>query len=337
MAVFDQGGGGGKAGADATDLALILSKPYELNGLTQETLDQINQMFDDLYRTLRQTTQIDTQTLIGRYGTGTGNQQAVSLGTGLTLSNVGVLSASSSATIKPTLLNQFWYGWQANYDTGTGGSTAAAGIGTPAPTHDLSTGTLAITWSHAFSIPYINLAKSTAVTVAYSHGIIATTTVNAGYRRNQGITVDFFIATGAPTGGAGHKYWIGLFNQRTRGTLSSDTEPTTDFAAFRYSTAATDTNWQAVTRDGANTTVTDLGTAVTTDTAYHLKIRMTSSAVFFSIGGGTETQVTANLPTGTSELWPQLHVWKDTTGANQLVNMYFNRMVFRMGTPGELS
>ena len=335
MAVFDQGGGGGKAGADATDLALILSKPYELNGLTQETLDQINQMFEELYRTLRQTTQIDTQTLIGRYGAGNGNQQAVSLGTGLALSSAGVLSSTASATIKPTLLNQFWYGWQTNWNTTS--SNPIQAIGTVDPASDNSTGTISTSWSHAFTIPYTNQTLSAAQTIAFSVGLLPATTVLGGIRRNQGITADFFVGTGTPTGGAGHKYWIGIFNQRTRPTLSSDTAPTTDFAAFRFSTAVPDTNWQAVTRDGSATTVTDMGVAVTTDTAYHLKIRMTSSAAFFSINGGSETQVTANLPTGTSELWPQLHVWKDTTGAGQLVDMYFNRMVFRVGTPGELT
>ena len=335
MAVFDQGGGGGKAGADATDLALILSKPYELNGLTQETLDQINQMFEELYRTLRQTTQIDTQTLIGRYGAGTGNQQSVSLGTGLALSNAGVLSSTASATIKPTLLNQFWYGWLASFNTAS--SSGIQATNTISPVTDVSTGTISTAWSHTFTIPYLQLTLATAQTIAFSIGVIPAATVLGGTRRNQGITADFFISTGTPTGGAGQKYWIGVFNQRTRPTLSSDTAPTTDFAAFRFSTAVPDTNWQAVTRDGSATTVTDMGVAVTTDTAYHLKIRMTSSAAFFSINGGSETQVTANLPTGTSELWPQLHVWKDTTGANQLVDIYFNRMVFRVGTPGELT
>ena len=332
MAVFDQGGGGGKAGADASDLSIILAKPYELNGLSQETLDQINQMFEELYRALRQTTQIDSQRLIGRYNTGNGNQQQVSLGSGLTLSTAGVLNTASSGSVIPTLVNQFWYGWIANFDVSSG--TATQAVNTVIPIIEKSTGAHALEWTQTFStLPYLNLVLSAAQTVAYSQGIVPATTVNGGTLRTHDPTADFFMATGTPTGGAGQKYWIGVFNTKTTPTLSSDTAPATNFAAFRFSTAASDTKWQYVTRDGAATTVTDSGVTVTADTEYHLKVRISGSTVYFSINGGSETAVTANIPGATEVLYPQLQVWKDVTGANQLVNMYFNRMVFRVGTP----
>ena len=285
MAVFDQGGGGGKAGADASDLSIILAKPYELNGLSQETLDQINQMFEELYRALRQTTQIDSQRLIGRYNTGNGNQQQVSLGSGLTLSTAGVLTAAGGDVI-PTLLNQYWYGWIANFNASSSTSTEA--VNTVVPIIEKSTGSHSLSWVQTFStLPYLNLTLTAAQTVAYSQGMLPASTVNGGILRTHNPSADFFMATGTPTGGAGQKYWIGLFNSKTTPTLSSDTAPTTNFAAFRFSTAATDTRWKYVTRDGASTTVTDSGVTVTADTEYHLKVRISGSTVYFSINGGS--------------------------------------------------
>lgn len=48
--VYNQGGGGGRAGAGSENSNFALDKPYELYGLTQQTLDQLNEMLTYLFQ-----------------------------------------------------------------------------------------------------------------------------------------------------------------------------------------------------------------------------------------------------------------------------------------------
>lgn len=57
---FTQGGGGGRATNDAENNLYALDKPYDLAGLSADTLQQINEMFDILFRNMRKAkTEID--------------------------------------------------------------------------------------------------------------------------------------------------------------------------------------------------------------------------------------------------------------------------------------
>ncbi len=47
---YNQGGGGGRAGSEFENTNFALDKPYELFGLSQLTLDQLNEMLDYLFR-----------------------------------------------------------------------------------------------------------------------------------------------------------------------------------------------------------------------------------------------------------------------------------------------
>lgn len=94
------------------------------------------------------------------------------------------------------------------------------------------------------------------------------------------------------------RMWVGLTSAQM---TDSDTAPG-HFMGFRFSTVAGDTGWTPITRDGATqNAATTIGT-VAANTAYRLKIRCTSGHVFFSVNGGTETDVTSNLPTSTQDL-----------------------------------
>jgi hypothetical protein len=73
-------------------------------------------------------------------------------------------------------------------------------------------------------------------------------------------------------------------------------------AMFRFSSVAGDTGWTPVVRDGTTQAVgTTIGTVVA-DTPYRLRIRMTATDVFFSVDGGAEQQMSANLPGATQGL-----------------------------------
>jgi hypothetical protein len=90
------------------------------------------------------------------------------------------------------------------------------------------------------------------------------------------------------------RFWLGLSGMPGL-EMGSDT-PNQHQAAFRYSTAANDTNFQCVTcLGGAACTVTDSGVAA--DTNRHLfEVAWTGSAFQFRIDGNTVCTNTTNLP-----------------------------------------
>jgi hypothetical protein len=69
--------------------------------------------------------------------------------------------------------------------------------------------------------------------------------------------------------------------------------------AFRYSSAAGDANFQAITRGAAGQTVTDTGIAVAADTVYKLRLRFDelNDVAYFSINNSGDIAVTLTLPT----------------------------------------
>jgi hypothetical protein len=100
------------------------------------------------------------------------------------------------------------------------------------------------------------------------------------------------------------RIWVG----QSTGTFANNDTPgaTSGFSggAFRYSTAAGDTKWQAVTFNGAADTVTDTGITVTTDTRYQFAIDYGSFAtnIKFYINGTLVATNTATLPAATANI-----------------------------------
>jgi hypothetical protein len=93
------------------------------------------------------------------------------------------------------------------------------------------------------------------------------------------------------------RVWFGLFS----GDPMASDLPVLHIAAFRYSTAAGDVNWQAVTGGGA-AAVTDTGIAVVADTIYVLKMQVNITTVFFYINDVLVATRTTSLPTSTTPL-----------------------------------
>ena len=94
-------------------------------------------------------------------------------------------------------------------------------------------------------------------------------------------------------------------------------DPARELASFRFSTAASDTNYQCVTNDGTSTgTVTDSGVAFGTTPA---KIRIDGDGgtnVFFYINGSLVCTHTTNLPD--SYMGPQISVETLTAAAKKV-------------------
>ncbi len=194
--------------------------------------------------------------------------------------------------------------------------------------------------------PYLNIHAGIAVVGAATYGIdtaLNGTPLSVGPQFNQGTILDFFMATGDQTNQQlTMKYWIGLFNLAGRSlTASSDTIPSTDFAAFRFSTAAGDANWQCCTRDNATTQVVNSGVPVINNNngpgvRYRLTIQVigdgtTVTAVVFSINGAIVATITANLPRATQLAFPSINVHKEATGLGELRSVMFTRVVQRVG------
>lgn len=93
------------------------------------------------------------------------------------------------------------------------------------------------------------------------------------------------------------RYWIGVTDQ-TLTTMAGADNPAGNYACFRFSTGAPDTNWKCVTKDNTTQNVTDSGIAANT-TRRWLAIEFNDSVpnVKFYIDGALVQTHTANLPT----------------------------------------
>lgn len=90
--------------------------------------------------------------------------------------------------------------------------------------------------------------------------------------------------------------WVGLFGDA--GSTGGTSTPSGRFAAFRYSTAVSDTNFQAVCRNGSSSTVVDTGVAADTATHRFLIIEEPGVDYKFYIDDNLVATITTDLPTG---------------------------------------
>lgn len=139
---------------------------------------------------------------------------------------------------------------------------------------------------------------------------------------------DLRVQVIAPSTLTNVRLWIGL----TSAAFTDVDTHAGHTAAFRFSSVAGDTGWRPITRDGATQNVgTNIGTVVA-DTAYLLRIRCVlagTPTVYFSVDGGTEQAVTANLPTSTQDLGWQ---WDVIAQAASARNISVSRMLLKWGT-----
>ncbi|HEY9754983.1 MAG TPA: hypothetical protein V6C97_07480 [Oculatellaceae cyanobacterium] len=110
------------------------------------------------------------------------------------------------------------------------------------------------------------------------------------------------------------RYWIGVYDS----ALSGSDSPTANFAAFRASTSAGDTNYKFVTGDNTGSvTVTDTGVSFTADTPHKFRIDMSGypSAVTASIDGVVVATNTTHLPGTSSQFYQSATVQTLTSSA----------------------
>lgn len=194
------------------------------------------------------------------------------------------LSSGSSDSV-PSFLARNWWGGRAQ-----GQDTSYKGVGSVDPTVD---GTPSINNQAASTFNQYETAAST--------GSLGGVRLHAsvGVQLRHGPTFIAVVRTSASL--ANVRVWIGL----------TDTVPTNAdnfgsgrYVMFRYSTVAGDGGWVGVARNGSGQTVTATVAAIATDTDYLLKIRVASdgATAYFSVNGGAEVALAANLPTGTETM-----------------------------------
>lgn len=212
----------------------------------------------------------------------------------------GTPQSASVSDFLPTFNARNWWGGRAD-----GNANAYIGIGHATPTQD------------GASFAVNNQSDSTYrqdQTAAGAAGSIAgiRLTGNVGCQLRHGPTFIAKVRTDSSITGV--RIWIGL--TQTVPANVDDLGGTSRYVMFRYSTVAGDGGWVGATRDGTTQSVTATVAAIAINSAYLLKIRVSSDGgtVYFSVNGGTEVSATANLPAGTITLGFAIEIV--TTDAN---------------------
>jgi hypothetical protein len=93
------------------------------------------------------------------------------------------------------------------------------------------------------------------------------------------------------------RYWIGYTSVATPGTTFDSDTPNTNYAAFRFSTPASDAHWQAaVGTSSVNKTVVDTGVAIDTTTSHVFMILQSSGTYTFYIDGTLVATISTTTP-----------------------------------------
>lgn len=110
------------------------------------------------------------------------------------------------------------------------------------------------------------------------------------------------------------RYWSGCFS-----TLPTTTDdPVGHVAGLRYSTAAGDTTFRLITKDGVTLQNFDSGITPTTLTVYDFEIDMSDQTkIVYSINGAVIHTETNNLPTDTTDLFFAHRVVNGNSGSSR--------------------
>lgn len=145
------------------------------------------------------------------------------------------------------------------------------------------------------TVPWQNISMTTAGTLD-AQGLVTGVGI---HRWSQKPLFQCLHVTGASI--AVCRQWVGLASVAWATLLTLDTPGTSTHsgAAFRYSTAATDANWKAVTFDGASQTIVDTGVPVVASTAYKFEISDNGNATTFLINGIVVASIATTRPAAT--------------------------------------
>jgi hypothetical protein len=115
---------------------------------------------------------------------------------------------------------------------------------------------------------------------------------NLNYNTSSNPTYQTYMAL---TNTANARVWAGLTNQ-TAATMAASDNPAGNYAAFRYSTAAGDTTYKCITKDGTTQTIADSGVAPGTGGHKFEILHLASGQTTFKIDGGWACANTTHLP-----------------------------------------
>lgn len=142
--------------------------------------------------------------------------------------------------------------------------------------------------------------------------------INSGTTFNNFGLYPVFVARVALNVTAAERAWIGFADSSL---AASDNPSGVRFAAFRYSTNASDTTWQCGTNDGT-TTGTFTNSGISVDTNIHVfKVVLKSGHAYFYIDGVQVADRTSDLPTGANIV--RCYVQVETLAAvNKRIDIY---------------
>jgi hypothetical protein len=161
-----------------------------------------------------------------------------------------------------------------------------------------------------FTIPGGAANSSVVVTTSTNGpclGIFNSTNTVAGasgtlnYRTGRNISV--LIIAGAAGKITDERWWFGVTDQAIATAGGSD-NPAGNYAAFRFSTPASDTVWQAITKDGTTQNVQSTGVApiVNTPQTFGIIFNDSTPNVQFYINGSLVATSTTHLPSASTNL-----------------------------------
>ena len=238
-------------------------------------------------------TATDTWTAVSGGGGTPTDAQYVALAANGTLTNERVLTAGQGITIT---------------DAGAGNAVTVAGVGIMRPSlrlwgisYSMGSGTNVSSMGDVFSAqgtPSLSTASdaNNGATVKYTTG--ATTDSDAGFYGNSKWRTGrslYYSWRGYIGEKTAVRTWIGFSNAGSRATQMAGDDPAGKMAMFRFSSNASDTYWQCVTKDGS-ATVTSSNVAPSTSAPQLLEIEETALSWIFKIDGTTVCTHTTNLP-----------------------------------------
>jgi hypothetical protein len=220
-------------------------------------------------------------------GTPTGPTAAIGTNTTQLASTAFVQQAINPISVPGGILRR-----QTLISASGGGGTTLGAIGEPAVSQSSGTGT-----SATGKAPSASPAFGPSVLISSATGSISQGWSGSVSNYMVGRNIAFFFI------GYIHlitntRCWISLTDQ-IFATMTASDNPAGNYAAFRFSTGAGDTSWQAITKDGSTQTIVASGVAPVVDTTQTLAIIFTDSIpnIKFYINGSLVATIATHLPT----------------------------------------
>jgi hypothetical protein len=156
---------------------------------------------------------------------------------------------------------------------------------------------------------------------AAGSGVNAGVTTNAAFIDSQNKPRCTFKMKTDPTSLADQRIWVGMMSIAPPNNDTPGSSSAAHGAAFRFSSVAGDTKWQAVTFNGATQTVADTGVTVTTATRFDLVIDFANfpTNILFYVNGVLKVTATATLPTSTTALQPAIRLIEQSGNARAIL------------------